>query len=368
MASSRGSDGRSSSSRSNRCATFTCAVAGTPVVSIACSCSAMSSRTSTKWCTPGRRGWFHRKPSRSRRSSRPLRCAQAEYRDERKHSGDSAGHDRARRFLSQLGLPGLGIVTTRYRYHDLAEIVDAAILLPQGASCAWSAATVALAVMLGLSAGIPRRSFHRDVYFDTPAGELRRRGLACRIRYGLDDRRWLALETRDGGPILAPAEVPDGDVREIVAGTSEPARRLRAVIDPTRLVATMELETEREATLLCWRRVALCVARIVKDSVTARAGDVTVEFQEATMIGRPWARPIASRVARLSGSPASRIRAWATATAYVTLRSSTTRWQVSTMAKAARGSPSRGCPTEPGLMRMRPFGGSATSPDAFGRT
>src|SRR6266571_4047586 len=56
----------------------------------------------------------------------------------------------------------------------------------------------------GLRAGPARRSFLRDLYFDTPAGDLRRRDIACRVRFAADDRRTLVLEG------LRPGAAPGG--------------------------------------------------------------------------------------------------------------------------------------------------------------
>src|SRR2546428_14130221 len=55
-------------------------------------------------------------------------------------------------------------------------------------------ALVAAPLPLGLRAGPARRSFLRDLYFDTPAGDLRRRDVACRVCFAADDRRTLVLE------------------------------------------------------------------------------------------------------------------------------------------------------------------------------
>lgn len=90
--------------------------------------------------------------------------------------GDRPAHRRARSFIDQLGLPGLYITTTRYPYHKLAAVADAAILLPQGPSGAWSAAVVALA---GLPAVINQRSEVQEVLGGranvrtAPGGEVR---------------------------------------------------------------------------------------------------------------------------------------------------------------------------------------------------
>src|SRR5437899_9628085 len=53
---------------------------------------------------------------------------------------------------------------------------------------------------LGLRAGPARRSFLRDLYFDTPAGDLRRRDVACRVCFAADERRTPLLEGLRPGP------------------------------------------------------------------------------------------------------------------------------------------------------------------------
>src|SRR2546430_3545791 len=97
---------------------------------------------------------------------------------------------------------------------------------------------------LGLRAGPARRCFLRDLYFDTPAADLRRRDIACRVRFAADDRRTLVLEGLRPGRADA-AGVAELDPAAIFAGGSGPARRLRALIDPAPLVPSVELETGR---------------------------------------------------------------------------------------------------------------------------
>ena len=98
---------------------------------------------------------------------------------------------------------------------------------------------------LGLAAGPARRTFHRDLYFDTPAGDLRRRGITCSMRFDVDDRRSLSLEM-ELGAVRYRAPVTELEPREAFRGEAEPARRLRALVDPERLVLACELEVERE--------------------------------------------------------------------------------------------------------------------------
>src|SRR5213593_3440339 len=78
-----------------------------------------------------------------------------------------------------------------------------------------------------LRGGAPSRSFHRDIYLDTNDRALLARGVSCRVRIRADDRR------------------------QVLEGTSDPARRLRGLVDPALLRPKIELEVER------WSRIAL---------------------------------------------------------------------------------------------------------------
>ena len=49
----------------------------------------------------------------------------------------------------------------------------------------------------GLRAGRTERSFLRDIYLDTPDGELQRRGVSCRFRATTDDWRFLTVTVRE---------------------------------------------------------------------------------------------------------------------------------------------------------------------------
>src|SRR5204862_7313555 len=96
---------------------------------------------------------------------------------------------------------------------------------------------------LGLRAGPTQRTFHRDLYFDTPDGDLHRRGATCRLRFDVDDRRALALDV--AGVARCESRVLGLEPRHIFGGDPEPARRLRAVVDPRRLAAAAGREIER---------------------------------------------------------------------------------------------------------------------------
>lgn len=94
--------------------------------------------------------------------------------------GDSAVHQRARRFASQLGQPELCIATTRFPYHAMAGLADAAVLLPEAAGATWSSAVVALAGIPAVINTTPeiqqmlgRRSNVRTAADDQPRSTVR---------------------------------------------------------------------------------------------------------------------------------------------------------------------------------------------------
>ncbi|PYP48376.1 MAG: hypothetical protein DMD42_01340 [Gemmatimonadetes bacterium] len=112
---------------------------------------------------------------------------------------------------------------------------------------------VAEALPLGLRSGPVEPFFQRDIYYDSADWTLRRRGVSCRFRTRVDDRRILTLRTigrwEGGVPLVLPqtfeAEVPELEGAQALAGTSDPARRLRALIEPGLLMPRIQLETER---------------------------------------------------------------------------------------------------------------------------
>jgi polyphosphate kinase len=126
------------------------------------------------------------------------------------------------------------------------------------------------------------RDHFREVFWDTADGELERRGISARLRVASDGTRTLTL--RDGGgPEPADAAEwsallpPGGGDGEALAGGSEPAVRLRAMVDPARLVPRMELETDR--TTRTAHPVSIHQARVVfhADAVSVRSGHARLE-------------------------------------------------------------------------------------------
>jgi len=140
---------------------------------------------------------------------------------------------------------------------------------------------------LGLRGGRPARSFHRDIYLDTPDGELQRAGVSCRFRIGTDDRRSLRVTIRSavaGGALVEydqfESEVPDVEPLDALQGGSEPARRLRAVVDPLRLGVRVELQVERVLRVVRPRWLPIKTLEIAYDVVSVHSGGLSRTFCE----------------------------------------------------------------------------------------
>lgn len=141
---------------------------------------------------------------------------------------------------------------------------------------------------LELRATTLERSFHRDIYFDSQDHALESRGVQCRIRIRSDDTRVLSIDIRGtiGGATrgqtreLYLAEVVEVEAADALRGTSEPARRLRAIVDPSRLSPTIELECERNTRRARRGWLPLWDFEIVYDLVTVRSGDSSESFRE----------------------------------------------------------------------------------------
>ena len=101
---------------------------------------------------------------------------------------------------------------------------------------------------LPLEVSSSKRSQHRDLFLDTLDDALRKRGIVCRLRLRADDTRSLSVSI--GGDKSNSSTRVDSDVQsaEVAGAVLEPTaagRRLKALIDPSLLVARLELEVER---------------------------------------------------------------------------------------------------------------------------
>ena len=140
---------------------------------------------------------------------------------------------------------------------------------------------------LELRSGAPIRTFHRDIYYDTPDGSLTRREISVRFRIGADDRRRLRL-TIPGQPVADrptpreryEAEVTDLDLLAALGGTSEPARRLRGLVDPASLEPMAEIEIERTTRSVTGMWPWSARFELVYDCATVRHGGLQREFHE----------------------------------------------------------------------------------------
>src|SRR5207249_612009 len=125
-----------------------------------------------------------------------------------------------------------------------------------------------------------------------------------RRRVRVDDRRILTLRTIGRAearvpltvPETAEAEVPELEGAQALAGASEPARRLRALIEPGRLVPRIQFETERRVRRTrprWWRRARY---ELVYDVVTVRSHQLARTFQELKIRQLAAGRPTLEQV------------------------------------------------------------------------
>ena len=159
---------------------------------------------------------------------------------------------------------------------------------------------------LGLSSGPVEPFFQRDIYFDSADWTLRRRGVSCRFRIRVDDRRILTLRTigrwEGGVPLVLPqtfeAEVAELEGEQALAGTSDPARRLRSLIDPALLLPRIQFETERRVrhTEAGW--FSRGRYDVVYDVVTVRSRQMAVAFEELKVREVARGRPGFDRLAQ----------------------------------------------------------------------
>ncbi|MGQ0646366.1 MAG: polyphosphate kinase 1 [Gemmatimonadaceae bacterium] len=158
-------------------------------------------------------------------------------------------------------------------------------------------------VPLGLRATEAARSFLRDVYYDTPDLALRAKRVACVVRHRSDDRQELVISVVEerGGPSLVTrlaTEVPRGDVRGAMDGSSEAARLLRSIVNPATLGAQLELEIDRYtrvASASWWRRASF---ELQFDIVTVRAAGLSRSFHELSLRELRQGRPSVDQLSR----------------------------------------------------------------------
>ena len=139
---------------------------------------------------------------------------------------------------------------------------------------------------LGLVVRSQSRVLVRDVYLDTADSALAARNIACRVRYGADDRRTLTVSLAEPGVAGAgpsevfEAEVAAVDLSAILASDTAPARRLRGAVDLARLESRFELEIDRLVRTASrpWHLPGRFA--FLYDRVNVRSGGLERGFQE----------------------------------------------------------------------------------------
>lgn len=123
----------------------------------------------------------------------------------------------------------------------------------------------------------------RETCFDTPTRDLERKGASVLLTVHDDGGAWLRVErlerrAGDGGLRLRAEESRVGTVEpaSLFRSDAEPARALRALTDPDRLAAALELETMRRVRRA--RTPEGTPVRVVVDRVTARVDDTAGEL------------------------------------------------------------------------------------------
>ena len=126
----------------------------------------------------------------------------------------------------------------------------------------------------------------RDVYLDTPAGDLHRRGAHVRLRVYDSGRRLLTADVREpaeDGSVrrrTRVAEVDQDDPATLLAGDTRPAALIRALVDPKLLEVAFQLETVRRIRLAEPRDGDGDSVRFAYDAVTLRRRETTADIYQ----------------------------------------------------------------------------------------
>ncbi len=128
--------------------------------------------------------------------------------------------------------------------------------------------------------------FFRVVYFDTATGDLENKGASVRLNIDDKGHQELVVDVRedegeDGSTTRrrARAEVTATDPAVLFSGMSEPADIIRALIDPRRLIAALELEFARRLRI-AQPEDGQGSLEFAYDAITVRKGDLSGELYE----------------------------------------------------------------------------------------
>ena len=150
------------------------------------------------------------------------------------------------------------------------------------------------ALPTGLLRGRPKRSYFRDVYFDTSDGVLRRAGFRVKIRMSLDDTRrltfWTIPSSRSADAshptIHIESVTTQSDPGEIFNGNLAAARRLRALVNPTHLEPHCEIAVQRQSHSVHRRFLLWPQAALSYDNCTLTRHGTTEDIHELSVQGR----------------------------------------------------------------------------------
>lgn len=126
----------------------------------------------------------------------------------------------------------------------------------------------------------------RDIYMDTAAADLHRRGAHVRLRVYDSGRRLLTADVREpaeDGSVrrrTRVAEVEGDDPGALLAGDSEPAKLIQALVDPKILEVSFQLETLRRIRLAEPPDGEGDSLRFAFDAVTLRRRETTSDIYQ----------------------------------------------------------------------------------------
>src|SRR5216117_1903866 len=166
-------------------------------------------------------------------------------------------------------------------------------------ACTPSSSATSASYVCGNTSGTPPS--HRPT-----VRSVRMRRSSTRFRIRVDDRRILTLRTvgrwEGGVPLVLPqtfeADVAELEGEQALVGTSDPARRLRSLIDPALLLPRIQFETERRLRYTRAGWFSRGRYAVVYDVVTVRSHQMAQAFEELKLRELARGRPGLDRLAR----------------------------------------------------------------------
>jgi polyphosphate kinase len=128
--------------------------------------------------------------------------------------------------------------------------------------------------------------FFRVVYFDTSTADLQSKGATVRLCIRPDATQTLMVDIGAANPDQSvtrrhvEAEVASLPPADLFAGSSEPAQMLRALVDPSHLRPSLEIETVRRLRRATMDNAESGEVVFAFDAVTVRRGELSGEIDE----------------------------------------------------------------------------------------